>query len=267
MSALPLEPTDLTALARVQGLALHRQLYLLLRDRIKNGTWPSGSPFPTEEALCKQFGVSRITVRRALADLQSQGLIERRQGLGTIVAGTPGAPMQPATLSFIDSLRKHATETQVRVLDVRRAPPPADIAGLLHVPPGQNALHAVRLRLMDEAPVMMTDAWVPMEIGQKITAAALKKKALYEVLMAQGVQFGRVVQVISAEAADPRRAAALQTDVGAPLLKVVRLIHDTQSRPVQHLTAVMPPEKGRIIMDISGEQINTLSAGYIFHDR
>jgi len=114
---------------------------------------------------------------------------------------------------------------------------------------------------------MMTDAWVPSSLGAKITAAALKKNALYEVLMGQGVRFGRVVQEISAEAADPRRATHLGSEVGAPLLKVVRLIHDEAERPVQHLVAVMPPERGRVLMEIAGEQINTLSAGYIVHNR
>jgi GntR family transcriptional regulator len=125
----------------------------------------------------------------------------------------------------------------------------------------------MRLRSIQGAPVMLTDAWVPDRVGGRITTAALKKHALYEVLMAQGVRFGRVVQEITAEAADPFRARYLGTEVGAPLLKVVRLIHDRQERPVQHLVAVTPPERGRVLMEISGEQINTLSAGYILHTR
>jgi GntR family transcriptional regulator len=255
------------ALPRAAGMALHRQLYLLLRDRIVRGIWPPGSALPTEEALCQQFSVSRITVRRALDDLKSQGLVDRRHGLGTFVLSNVAPPAPRATLSFVDTLRKHAEETQVRVIEVQQGETPPDIASLLQLEPGEKAVHAVRLRLMDGVPVMLTDAWVPARVGRKVTAAALKKKALYEVLMAQGVEFGRVVQEISAEAADPQRALHLGTEVGSPLLKVVRLIHDREDRPVQHLTALMPPERGRILMEISGEQINTLSAGYIVHNK
>jgi GntR family transcriptional regulator len=257
------------ALTRAQGVALHRQLYLVLRDHIKRGVWPAGSALPTEEKLCAQFAVSRITVRRALADLQAQGLAERRPGVGTFVRGDPAAAASAAapTLNFVDTLRMHAETTQVRVIEVLRAVPPPDIAASLQLAPGELALHAVRLRLIDEVPVMMTDAWVPDRLGRKITAAALKKHALYEVLMAQGVQFGRVVQEITAVAADPRPAMHLGIEPGVPLLKLVRLLHDLESRPVQHLVAVMPPERGRVLMDIKGDQVNTLSAGYIVHSK
>jgi len=256
-----------SALPRVQGMALHRQLYLVLRDRIVRRVWEPGSALPTEEQLCQQFGVSRITVRRSLADLNAQGLVERRHGLGTFLPlGSSAPPVPHATLTFLDTLRKHAAETQVKVLTVRHAQPPADIARLLQLPAGEKAVHAVRLRLMQGVPVMMTTAWVPSSLSAGITAAALKRKALYEVIMAQGVRIGRVVQEISAEAADPHYSTHLRTDTGAPLLKVVRLIHDQDDRPVQHLVALMPPERGRVLMEISGEQINTLSAGYIAHN-
>jgi DNA-binding transcriptional MocR family regulator len=63
------------------GVPLHRQLFLVLHDEIARGVLAPGDALPTEQALCDQFGVSRITVRRALADLADQGYIERRQGV------------------------------------------------------------------------------------------------------------------------------------------------------------------------------------------
>lgn len=252
-----------TPLARAPGVALHRQLYLVLRDRIRRGQWAAGAAIPTEGVLCAQFGVSRITVRRALADLQSDGLVERRHGLGTFVLGNGPATAPQATLGFIETLRRHAEETQVRVLHVEHAVPPSDIARLLALAPGERALHAIRLRLRDDVPVMLTDAWVPERLGRKITVSTLRKQALYEALMAQGVRFGRVVQEIGAEAADPQRASLLEAAVGSPLLKVARLMHDREERPVQHLVALIPAERGRVLMEINGDAINTLSAGYI----
>lgn len=252
-------------LVRTQGIALHRQLFLVLRDYMRRGAWAAGSALPTEEALCSEFGVSRITVRRALSDLQAQGLVERRHGLGTFVLGDAAPPTPLVTLSFLDSLRKHAEETKVKVLEVRSAIPPADITKLLQIPSEEMALHAVRLRSIDDVPVMLTTAWVPNRIGSKITAATLKKQALYQALMAQGVIFGRVVQEITAESADPLKAQLLRTEVGAPLLKIVRLLHDSHNQPVQHLVALTPAERGRVLMEIAGDQINTLSTGYIEH--
>ena len=67
------------------GVPLHRQLFLVLHDEIDRGVIAPGEALPTEQTLCDQFGVSRITVRRALADLAEQGYIERRHGVGSFV--------------------------------------------------------------------------------------------------------------------------------------------------------------------------------------
>ena len=254
------------ALARVPGTSLHRQLFLVLRDQIVSGALAPQAPLPKEEDLCRQFGVSRITVRRALADLAAQGLVLRRHGLGTFVREGVQAPRQGPTLGLLDGLRKVATETDVRVLDLQTAVPPPAIAALLQIPPGEAAVHALRLRSAGDTPLMLTDAWIPARLGKRVTRAALEKKAMYEILMAQGVRFGRVVQEIGAETASPEHAQLLRTETGAPLLRMARLLHDRDASPVQYLTVRLVPERSRILMDVPGEAINTLTAGHVVHD-
>lgn len=251
---------------RAPGTSLHRQLYVVLRDEIVRGVYASG-PLPKEEALCERFGVSRITVRRSLADLAAQGLVERRHGRGTFIRQDrlPLARARPS-LTLIDSLRQAAIATQVQVLLVEEAEPPTDVAALLQLAPNEKAVHALRLRSIDGTPVMLTDAWVPARLGRQVTAARLRKQALYEILLAQGVKFGRVIQEITAEVSDPVRARLMQTEVGMPLLKMVRVIHDPAERPVQYITVTMTPERSRILMDIAGETVNTLSAGHFLHE-
>jgi len=258
-------PASAPSLERGPGTSLHRQLFVVLRDEITRGVYASGA-LPKEEALGERFGVSRITVRRALADLASLGLVERRHGLGTFVRGDlPKARARPS-LGLIDGLRKAALETDVEVIEVALSVPPPDVAALLQITPNEKAVHALRLRSIDGVPVMLTDAWVPAQLGKRVSVSALRKHALYEILMAQGVKFGRVVQEITAEVADPARARLLQVETGAPLLKMVRLLHDLEAQPVQHLTVSLTAERSRILMDIAGETINTLSAGQVVHD-
>jgi GntR family transcriptional regulator len=258
--------TSATPLPRAPGTSLHHQLFMVLRDEITRSVYAATGALPKEEALCERFGVSRITVRRALADLAALGLVERRHGLGTFVKAGAESTRSSPSLSLVDSLQQTARETDVEVLDVQREAPPADIAAQLQIAPGTPAVHALRLRSMKGTPVMLTDAWVPLELGRKVTVAALRRHALYEILLNQGVRFGRVVQEIGAQVADPMRAGWLRVDVGSPLLTLVRLIHDPAARPVQHLTAYLVPERSRILMDIPGDRVNTLSAGQIVHE-
>jgi GntR family transcriptional regulator len=259
-------PTAPPGLARANGTSLHRQLFLVLRDQIARGDYRAGAALPKEETLGEQFQVSRITVRRALADLESQGFVERRHGRGTFVReGVPSAREAP-TLNFLESLRKVKMETQVEVLAVATGEAPTEVATMLRLAEGETAVHALRLRRAGGTPLMLTEAWVPARLGRGVTAAALRKHALYEILLRQGLELGRVAQEITAEAADPSRAARLEIEIGAPLLRLGRLLHDVHGTPIQYLTAHLSPSRSRILMDIPGDALDTLSAGYVAHD-
>lgn len=251
--------------ARVPGTSLHRQLYLTLRGRIVSGELRKGAALPTEESLCEEFQVSRITVRRALGDLAAQGYVERRHGRGTFVIHSAAAVRPQPTLGFIDDLRQLG-RYDVKVLSFDRSAPPHEIGALLQLADGEPAVHATRVRSTAGTPLMHTDAWVPKPVAKGITRAALQKKPMYQLLMEQGVRFGRVVQEIGAVSASPDLAQLLATEAGAPLLRVVRLLHDADGRPVQHLTVHLPSERSRLMMEIRAQDIDTLNAGQIVHD-
>ena len=263
-SSLAFAPARSSVVARARGTSLHRQLFVVLRDEIIRGVYVSGA-LPIEEAMCERFGVSRVTVRRALAELASLGLVERHAGRGTFVRADLSQIRELPSLTLIENLRKSAMEMEAQVLEVTRSDAPRDVALLLQLEPAEKALHVVRLRSINGTPVMLTDSWVAAKLGRKVTEKALRKRALLDLLKDRGVKFGRVVQQITAEAADPARSQLLQTEVGSPLLKLVRLLHDLQSRPVQQLTAWLTPERSCLLMEIPGETVNTFSAGQFVH--
>ena len=257
----------LVPLGAANGTALHRQVYLVLRDLIGRGEFEAGALIPNEEALCQRFGVSRITVRRALADLAANGFVERHQGRGTFVSANAPVQRKRPTLGLIDNLKAWASDTQARVLVVEHQVPPANVAAALLLRKGAKAVHAVRVRSVgDGPPVLITDAWVPLDLGKQVTAAALRKKALFQILTAHGLKLGRVVQEVTAIVADRMHAETLKVEVGSPLLKVTRLFHETGSRPIQYVEVYISPERSRILMDIANEDVNTLGGGLIVHD-
>lgn len=252
-------------LNRAPGTALHRQIFLVLKDGIAQGTYAPGTALPKEETLGKLFGVARATVRRALADLESEGLVQRRHGSGTFVREGLATGATMATLSFIDDLKHTAQSTEVRVVTLESALPPPAVRAFLQVRDDQLAMHAIRVRIAGKIPLMITEAWVPEEFGRTITVAALKRSPMYELLNSLGVKFGRVVQEISAESADPYRAELLQCELSTALIRMSRIMHDDAGRPVLYVTAHLTPEHSRILMEIPGEAIDTLSAGHIIH--
>ena len=252
--------------ASSSGTALHRQLYLVLRDQIVRGLHPAGSLLPSVEELGKSFNISGITIRRALTDLAAAGYVERKRGLGTFVTSQLPQVRQNADAGFIDSLGRISSETKVRVLGLKRSPAPEEIASLLHLPSDAACVNTVRLRSMARLPLMVTDAWIPADIGGDVTMAELRELPLYEILMKHGIQYGRVIQEITAVLADPRIAKLLSSEVSGPLIRMTRLFHDERGRPIQYLTAYITPERSRILMDLPTASINMLSGGQIVHD-
>jgi GntR family transcriptional regulator len=257
------------AALEANGTALHRQLFLVLRDQISRGAREPGSALPSEAALGEQFGVSRITVRRALQDLASQGYVRRRHGRGTFVLerhdANPATP--PATV--MDSLRKAQLETSVQVVSVETRRPPESVRTALELGDGPEALYVLRVRhdKVGGDPLIISEVWLPARLAGAVTRQALQAQPMFEVLAAAGITMGRVVQEITAELADPLRAQLLGTAIGAPLLRVNRLVHGRDQGPVQAQSLFLSPERSRILMDIPAEHLDTTASGVITHDR
>lgn len=248
-------------------MALHRQLFLVLRDQIRRGALSPGEALPTEHELGQQFGVSRITVRRALQDLSGQGYVERRHGRGTFVCGRPPATARSPLLTARESMRKAQLETTVEVVESGLRLPPPVIRAALGLA-GPQALYVLRVRSDTRTgePLMITETWLPSRFSGVINREALARRAMYEILASEGADMGRMAQELTAELADPRTAGLLRTAIGAPLIRINRLIHDLDDRPIEHLSIFLSPDRSRIRMDIQSRDIDTAGSGFIAHD-
>src|SRR5262249_5143910 len=120
------------------GTSRHRKVSLVLSDGIASGRYRTGESLPGEEALAKMFGVSRVTIRRALADLDAAGLIERKHGLGTFVRRKP----DPRDLSPMNRLVSQITlagKLAVEVIEFDYRVPPDSVRKLLKLALGEEA--------------------------------------------------------------------------------------------------------------------------------
>jgi GntR family transcriptional regulator len=251
---------------KANGTLLHRQLFVLLRQKIASGEYRNGDRLPTQEALCEQFSVSRITVRRALADLQAEGLIRNEQGVGAFVSIAEQSRRNATTLSFVEGLRRVIEETEVEVVSVGLAPSPAQIGELLNIAQDDEGLRVVRIRLQKTVPVMLTEAWLPKRFQTLVTAQALKRYPLFQLITHGKEELGRVVQEINADLANPVVAQALKIELNSPVLRINRLLHNPKNDPIQYLTVWSTPARSRLLMEIPGKDINTLSTGHLIHD-
>jgi len=266
MSPRPISANPAGA-AQDAGVPLHRQLFLVLHDEIARGALAQGDPLPTEQSLCEQFGVSRITVRRALADLAERGFIERRQGVGSFVRErvADGAPAGGG--SYVDELRQIQFETDVDVVEFDVRPPPATVGRRLAT--SDPLLHVLRLRRERRTgePLMITEAWLPADLADVVTEAALSETALYELLSGAGagVVIDRIEHEMTAEVAGPRNAQLLQTPIGSALIRVNRAAF-VGGEPHHYLSILLSPSRSRVLMTQSSAQLDSGEGIAIAHD-
>jgi GntR family transcriptional regulator len=197
-------------------------LYVQLRKRIEagiaSGYLTPDMPLPPEREIAVITELSRVTVRKAMADLAEQGVVVQRQGSGSYVAPRRGRVEQSLSrlTSFTEDMARRGLQTDVRWLQRGLFEPNADEVAALSLAPGDQVARLARLRLADGQPMAVERASLPTTI---LPNPLLVETSLYRVLGQAGLRLVRAVQKISAinlGAADaqllglPAQAAGLQ---------------------------------------------------------
>ncbi len=233
------------------GEAKAKQVYLVLRDRIRSGAFAFGARLPTENELATHHGVSRVTVRRALGELARERLIERRRSAGTRVIYRPAsAPMVADISGVLANLADMGRRTAVTLISFDYLPAKGAVAQVLGIGPDQWLQRAVRVRSVDRVPFSYLTTHVPESIAMTFTQQELAARPLLELLDRAGVKVERARQRISAALAPPDVAQALDVRTGSPLIELVRVVRDQSGRAVEHLHALYRPDCYAIEMDL-----------------
>ncbi len=236
-------------------LPKYHQVYLVLREQLADGRFSRG--VPTEVHLMKEFGVARVTVRRALERMVADGLIERSPGRGTVaVASTVGGGAESqrhgAQLTgLLENIVDIGLRTSVKVLRCEVLPASEAVARQLDMPPGTLVQKALRVRSTRFGPLSHITTHVPQSIAKAFGRRELARKPILMLIEGSGVTIGRARQSISARLADAEVARLLQVDVGSALLAVQRLVFDVNDRPVQWLQGLYRPDRYQYQMQLS----------------
>jgi GntR family transcriptional regulator len=200
-----------------------QQLAAELRERIALGDYARSGALDSEAELARRYGVSRVTVRRALEDLRDQGLIAARKGSGWFVVSGVAFGQSLALGTFRHAKSAVTVPLTRRVNSYEYVPAPADIARLLEAAPQSELLRIGSVRHAGKSPLDAVVEWIPLEFGAPVSRAEAEDPGVWETLRRNGHTIDLVRQSITATAASDSTAALLQTQPGTPLLLVRRL--------------------------------------------
>lgn len=209
---------------------LYQQLMTRLKSDILAGVYPAGGRIPSEQTLCDTYGVSRVTVRKAMLDLVQEGLLLRRQGKGTFVADQRLQRDLHQITSFSAACRSMGRSATAKVVSVTHEPVQPEDADRLLLAPDATVLCVCRVRLCDDEPVMLEYNRFPMQYAYLENEDLAD--SLYDLLSKHGVIPSHATHDISLGHATPVVSRYLQTSPNEALLLLDELVLDQHEKPL-----------------------------------
>jgi len=223
---------------------LYAQVRSALERDIEFGMRP-GDALPPEPELEKRFGVSRITVRRALDDLVAAGLVVRQQGRGTFVRDPQITQDLGRLTSWTTAIRQLGFEPQTASTEIDVGEPTDDLRAMLGLGPGDRVLRVHRVRYASGEPICLMTNYVRADQLPNLARDGLVDESLYATLLAHGLRPVRAEDTVEARPATAPEADLLGTAVGAPLLQVTRISYDARGRPLDVATVANRADRFR----------------------
>lgn len=213
-------------------MPLYYQVATRLQQQIELGVLPVGGRLENEVELADRLGVSRPTMRKAIAYLVERGMLVRRRGVGTQIVH-PKVRRPVELTSLYDDLAKTARTPRTVVRSLEVGPAAVAVAEALGLPPGSEVTSVERIRYADDEPLAIMHNVVPVDVV-RLTADDLERRGLYELLRAAGHMPRIANQVVGAKSASSVEARLLGDARGAPMLTMVRTAWDESGRGVEY---------------------------------
>jgi len=213
-------------------LPLYVQIRDSLRRQILDGSYEVHARLPSENEMMNTFGVSRITIRQALRDLHNEGLVFSAQGKGTFVSKPKAVQNVQRLEGFGEAMAAQGFEASARVLSIQQMKAPKAVVAALDLQPGDDVVEVKRVRYLNRSPVCIDDSYFPMDIGRKMFSLDLSGDIFPLLENFFGIPLGGADIGLDATLADEEAQQYLNLKTGEAILRVERLTHDQNGRPI-----------------------------------
>lgn len=229
---------------------MYYQLETILRKKITSGDYSPEISLPSEDALAKEYKVSRITVRQALSSLEKDGLVIRQRGRGTFVSEKVNSLELPRFTGSIEDLVLMGKRTETKVIESAWVDPPDNIRVRLKVK-DEKVLRLEKVRNIEGVPFSHVFNYLPPQIGKRLPMDLVESKPMLMILEDDlGVRATEADQTVEATIADAEVASLLDIRAGDPLLKAERTVYDVKGNPVEYVSVMYRADKYAFTMKL-----------------
>lgn len=180
-------------------LPLYCKLADIIEEKIDSGVWKKGMMIPSERELCRQYDMSRITVRNAIDGLVRQGKLEKVQGKGTFVQGKSIIQNLGNVYSFSREMEKQGKISSTKLVCRELMKADAKAARALGIDEDEEVIYVERLRCAENVPIMLEKSYFPKERCGYVWDIDLNRQPLYKTLEEQyGVVINKAIETFKA---------------------------------------------------------------------
>jgi GntR family transcriptional regulator len=208
-----------------------------------------GDALPPERRLAEELGVSRPTVRAAIDQLVTDGLLDRRHGSGTYVT-EPRIAVPLTMTSFTEDMIRRGMRPGGRVLSFRTGPAGAKIGRRLSVSPAEEVFTIRRLRLADDAPMAIETLFMSKGLLPELRRKDLEGQSLYALLREHDVRIAAAAETIEPTVTTPEEAERLGVPVHAPAFLFERVSRTEEGRVVEFVRSVYRGDRYRLELEL-----------------
>lgn len=239
------------ALSPASRVPLYEQLMAGVARAVRDGLLPPGAALPPEPELARRLGLSRQTVGQALTGLARRGLVTRRRGIGTFVAGPTVEQPLDRLYSFVRTLGDRGGPAGARLLGARLTVDP-EASALLAGRPDGLVFELTRLFLADGAPLVVETVYLPQACGERLPGARLATDVVYDLLReACGIDVTHAEETLRLALLEPTEAALLGVAAGDPAFRVERTAY-AGARPVELRRSLVRGDRSRFRVHLEG---------------
>ena len=233
---------------------LYQEIYLQLKKLIRDGEYEIGHFLPTEEKLQQMFQASRTTIRKAVSLLESDGLIEIKQGCGTKVLDYRYTQNLSYVTSVTETLKKKGYEVVIKSIFIDVVQADARQAKRLEIEEGQDIYRIQRVQNANGFPITIMENYIDVRLAPNLESTVSNSFSLYETLEKKyNIHIDSSIDTIGAKTAEFIEAQLLDIKVGAALLDI-RRIELSGGKPVSYSKTLLRADRYQLEITTSGRR-------------
>jgi GntR family histidine utilization transcriptional repressor len=230
--------------ASAPTLALYQQIKDYISKKIQDGSWKAGDRLPSEHELVAQFGMSRMTVNRALRELTEQGRIVRVSGVGSFVAEQKPQSTLLQIANLASEIRARGHDYRCDMIAVERIAASLEVAAALNLHTGESVFHSVCVHMEDGVPIQLEDRFVNPHVVPDFGQQDFSQQQPSDYLV-RNVPFDQIEHVVDAVLPTVEQAEQLQMPPNQPCLLLTRRTW-TNDVPVTLVRCLHPASRYRL---------------------